>query len=167
MISLSKRVYGESPLHLLGQLVTLAIAAYAFLQVVEVASTDTLSLVIWFVGGALLHDLLFVPVYLVLDLVARRGIRDHARRRVRAVNHIRFPAAISGVMFLTLFPLILGRAEPNYVRTAGLQPPDYLGRWLLVTAAVFGISALAYAVRLRRAAKPEAPVATRADVSAV
>lgn len=166
MISLSKRVYGESPLHLLGQLVAFAIALYAFVQVTEVGSTDTKSLLVWFLVGALLHDLLFVPIYLVLDIVARRGIKDHAQRRVRAVNHIRFPVAISGVMFLTLFPLILGRGEPNYVRTAGLQPPNYLGHWLLVTALVLGVSALAYAFRLRLGGKRHTPSAARADVSA-
>ena len=149
MISAWKRVYGESPLHLLAQLVAFAIAAYAFLQVVEVRSTDTLNLVLWFLAGALLHDLIFVPIYLVLDLVARLGIQDHALRRVRAVNHIRFPVAISGVMFLTLFPLILGRGKDNFVRTAGQQPPDYLARWALITAAVLAVSAVAYAIRLR------------------
>ncbi len=164
MISLSKRVYGESPLHLLGQLAAFAIALYAFVQVTKVGSTDTKSLLVWFLVGALLHDLLFVPIYLVLDVVARRGIRDHAQRRVRAVNHVRFPVAISGVMFLTLFPLIVGRGEPNYVSGAGLQPPDYLGRWLLVTAVVFAVSALAYAVRLRLAAKRHTPPVARADV---
>lgn len=153
MISVWRRVYGESPLHLLGQLVALVIAVYAFTQAVEVGSTDTKSLLIWFLAGAVLHDLLFVPIYLGLDLVARRGARDHAQRRVRAINHIRVPVAISGVMFLTSFPLIIGRGEPNFVRGAGEQPPDYLGHWLLVTAVAFSISALAYAVRLGRDAR--------------
>jgi len=165
VISLWKRVYGESPLHLLGQLVALVIAVYAFMQATKVGSTDTKSLLIWFLAGALLHDFLFVPIYLVLDLVARRGVRDHAQRRVRAINHVRFPVAISGAMFLTLFPLIIGRGEPNFTRGAGQQPPDYLGAWLLVTALVFGISALAYAVRLRRGGQRAAPAVARADVA--
>ena len=165
MISAWKRVYGESPLHLLGQLVAFAIAAYAFTQIVDVASTDNLSLLIWFVAGALLHDLIFVPIYLVLDLIARLGLQDHALRRVRVINHVRFPVAISGVMLLTLFPLILGRGEGNFERTAGEQQPDYLARWLLVTAIVFAASAIAYAVRLRldatrrRAGDEDAPAA--------
>ena len=166
MISLWKRVYGESPLHLLGQLVAFVIAVYAFTQAVEVGSTDVKSLLIWFLAGALLHDLLFVPIYLGLDRVARRGVADHAQRRVRLINHIRYPGAISGVMFLTLFPLIIGRAKPNYVRLTGEQPPDWLGRWLLVTAVVFGISALAYAVRVRRDAGRPTPPRTLARPTA-
>lgn len=158
MISLWKRVYGESPLHLLGQLVAFVIAVYAFSQAIEVGSTDVKSLLIWFLAGALLHDLLFVPIYLGLDHVSWRGVKDHAQRRVPVINHIRFPASVSGAMFLMLFPLIIGRSEPNYVRLTGEQPPDWLGRWLLVTAVAFGISALAYAVRLRcDAGRPTPP----------
>jgi hypothetical protein len=149
VISAWKRVYGESPLHLLAQLVAFALAAYAFTQVTDVGSTDTRNLVLWFVLGALLHDLLFVPIYLTLDLVSRLGIQDNAMRGVRAVNHVRYPVVVSGVLFLVTFPLILGRGEATFVRTSGEQPPDYLARWLLVTAAVFAVSAIAYAVRLR------------------
>jgi hypothetical protein len=149
VISLWKRWYGASPLHLLGQLVALAIAVYAFAQVVDVRSTDNLSLAIWLVG-ALLHDMLFVPVYLTLDLITRLGIQDHALRDVRAVNHIRVPVVMSAVLFLTLFPLILGRGEANFERVSGVQQPDYLARWLLVTAVLFAVSAVAYAVRVRR-----------------
>jgi len=162
MISLWKRVYGESPLHLLGQLVALVLAVYAFTQATEVGSTDVKSLLIWFLAGALLHDLLFVPIYLGLDRVARRGVKDHAQRRVRVVNHIRYPAAISGVMFLTSFPLIIGRGEPNFVRGAGVQPPDYLGHWLLATAVALAVSALVYAVRLRRDGRRSTPATTLA-----
>ena len=152
MISAWKRIYGESPLHLLGQLVAFAIAAYAIIQIVDVRSTGNLSLVLWLFGGALLHDVIFLPVYLTLDLVARLGLQDHALRPVRAINHVRFPAVISAVMFVTLFPLILGRGEPNFIRTAGEQAPDYLGRWLAITAGLFAVSALVYALRLRQAA---------------
>ena len=91
MISAWRKVYGESPLHLLGQIVAFAIAIYAYLQIIDVTSTDNLNLLIWFVAGALLHDMLFLPIYLILDLIARLGIQDHALRNVRAINHIRFP----------------------------------------------------------------------------
>ena len=160
------RVYGQGPLHLLGQLVAFAIAAYAFSQVVDVASTDKLSLLIWFFAGALLHDLLFLPIYLVLDMITRLGIRDRARHRVRSINHIRFPVAISAVMFFTTFPMILGKNEATYLRTTGEQTPDYLGRWLLITAIVFAISALAYAVRLRRKAQGGARTGAPAGLAA-
>ena len=163
-MSLWRRVYGESPLHLLGQLVAFALAAYAFVQVTDVRSTNDLNLVLWFVLGALLHDLLFVPIYLVLDLVSRLGLQDHPLRRIRAVNHIRYPAVISGTMALATLPLLLGRGEGAYERTSGEPAPDYLSRWLLVTAIVFAISAVAYAVRLRLGARRQA--APHVDASA-
>ena len=165
MIALWKRAYGASPLHLLAQLAAFAIAVYAFSQILKPASTQTLSLILWFVGGALLHDIVFVPIYLILDLVARLGLQDNALRRVRAINHVRFPVAMSFVMFLTCFPLILARAPGNFLRASGVTEPDYLGRWLLITAVLFVGSAVIYAVRLRldatrqanEAATPPAP----------
>ncbi len=170
MISAWKKVYGASPLHLLGQIIAFAIAIYAYLQIIEVTSTDNLSLLIWFLAGALLHDIIFVPIYLILDLIARLGIQDHSLRNVRAINHIRFPVAISGVMFLVLFPLIIGKSEPNYVRLSGDEYADYFSRWLLIVAVVFGVSAISYAVRLRleatRAKRPEATDDTPAAVAA-
>lgn len=161
MIALWKRFYGESPLHLLAQLAAFAIAVYAFSQILKPVSSQAVSVILWFVGGALLHDLVFVPIYLVLDLVARLGLQDHALRRVRVINHIRFPLAMSFLMFLTCFPLILNRAPGNYFRASGQMPPDYLGRWLAITAVLFTGSAIAYAVRLRlgaqRQARPDVP----------
>lgn len=159
MISAWKKVYGASPLHLLGQIIAFVIAVYAYLQIIDVTSTDNLSLLIWFVAGALLHDMIFVPIYLILDLIARLGIQDHALRNVRLINHIRFPLAISGIMFFVLFPLIIGKSKPNYERLSGDAYPDYLGRWLLIVAVLFVVSAISYAVRLRidatRAKRPE------------
>jgi hypothetical protein len=161
MISAWKKIYGESPLHLLGQIVAFAIAAYAYLQIIDVHSTNTLNLLVWFLAGALLHDIIFVPIYLILDLVARLGIQDHALRSVRAINHIRFPVAICGVMLLTLFPLILQKSKANYARVSGVSFPDYLSRWLLIVAVVFGVSALSYAVRLRlEATRAKRPATT-------
>ena len=153
MISLWKRLYGESPLHLLAQLVAFAIAIYAFKQIIDVRSTDNTSLAIWFIAGALLHDLIFVPIYLSLDLVMRLGIQDHALRHLRVVNHVRVPVVISGVLLLTTFSLILSKNDATFVRTAGVQPPDYLGRWLLITAGLFLLSGVIYAVRVGRHAR--------------
>jgi nitrate reductase gamma subunit len=82
---------------------------------------------------------------------------------VRASATLRFPVAISGGTFLMLFPLIIGRAEPNYVRLTGEQPPDWFAHWLLVTAIAFGLAALAYAVRLRRGSAGAAPTVARAS----
>lgn len=161
MISLWKRLYGASPLHLLGQLVAFAVAVYAFEHIIDIRSTDNTNLFVWFIAGALLHDLIFVPVYLILDLITRLGIQDHALRNVRLINHIRVPVAIAGVTFLTTFSLILGKNKGPFLRTAAVEQPDYVGRWLLICAIAFGVSAVAYAVRMRR----DAVRRTKADAS--
>ncbi|WP_269859083.1 hypothetical protein [Streptomyces sp. RPT161] len=47
------------------------------------------------------------------------------------------------------FPLIFTLAVP-YRGATGLPEGVYLGRWLAVTGVLFGASALAFALRLRR-----------------
>lgn len=145
-----RRAYGSSPLHLLAQALAFAVTAYAVTRVTAVASTQDVNLVLWFVLGALLHDMVLVPAYLILDLVVRVVLRDHDLLRVRAINHVRFPAAFAGVSFLTLFPLVLGKGDANYARTSGEQAPDYLSRWLLVCALAFALSAVIFVLRRMR-----------------
>lgn len=160
MIAAFRARYGASPLHLLGHLAAFAIAYYALSEVLLSRYSHWANWVAWFVGGALVHDLVFLPVYSLLDAVARRGVRGTsgaAPRRVPAINHVRVPAGMAGVMFLVFFPLILGDGRENYVNDTGHGPPDYLGRWLALCALLFAASALAYAVRLRRASAADGP----------
>ena len=75
----------------------------------------------------------------------RRGPTRHAPPRPRAVpaiNHLRFPAAMSGAMLLVFFPLILVRADGNYVRATGHHVTGFAGRWLAITAGLFLASGL-------------------------
>jgi len=150
VITAFRRYYGASPLHLLGHLVAFAIAYYALSEVFLSRYSHWVNWVAWFVGGALLHDLVFLPIYVLLDAIARLGVVDHPLRHVNAINHIRVPAVMAGVMFLVFFPLILGDGRENYVNDVGHGPPDFLARWLLICAILFGASALVYAIRLRR-----------------
>ena len=150
MIAAFRRRYGASPLHLLAHLAAFAIAYYALSEVLLSRYSHWVNWVAWFVGGALVHDLVFLPVYVILDTIARLGVADHPLRRVNAINHIRVPAVMAGTMFLVYFPLILGDGRENYINDVGHGPPDFLARWLLICALLFGASALAYAVRLRR-----------------
>ena len=149
MIAAFRTRYGASPLHLLGHLAAFAIAYYALSEVLLSRYSHWVNWVAWFAGGALLHDLVFLPVYVILDTIARLGVTDHPLRRVNAINHIRVPVVMAGVMFLVYFPLILGDGRENYVADTGHDPPDFLARWLLICAILFGVSALTYAARLR------------------
>ncbi|MCA2228841.1 hypothetical protein [Nonomuraea aurantiaca] len=156
--------YGADPLHLLALLACFALAGYAASRVV--AAGIWIGFLVWFVGAAIIHDLLLYPLYALADVAAQR--RPWRRRRRPSgtptwpppINYLRIPVALSGLLFLIWFPLILRLAEGNYHRSTALDASPYLGRWLLVTGVLFAGSALAYAIRLRRhkaAAEPRRP----------
>lgn len=68
------------------------------------------------------------------------------------LNYVRIPVAFSLLLLMVFFPLILGLSEPEYQRASGLGTGPYLWRWLAITGAMFAISAITYAWRLRRLA---------------
>lgn len=149
------RVYGESALHLMAVIVTMAIAGYGFLRIFQ--NPEPLNAAIWFGGAILAHDVFAFPIYSGLNLVAHRSlIPAHAAgelRRVPAINHIRVPLMLSALSFLIWFPSILGVNEDRYVAQTGLSTDVYLGRWLLLSAVLMASSALLYALRMRRAGR--------------
>ena len=150
-----RRLYGNGPLHLLGHLALIALAGFALWQMfgADVAPRP-LNLALWLILGAVVHDIVLLPAYSVLD----RGLR---LLPPDVVNHVRFPLAISGLLLLVWFPLILDRQPGSYVNALGRQPPDFLGRWLAVSAGLLILSALVYALRRAggrgRAAPPPRP----------
>ncbi len=147
-MSFFSRRYGASPLHLIAHLAAFAIAAYALAEIIR--GGTVINFISWFVGAALLHDFVFLPVYSALDRLARhRTSGREAQRSVPLINHVRVPALISGLLFLVYFPLILGLAEHRYFRATGHHLEGYLRNWLLITAALATGSAVLYAVRLR------------------
>lgn len=141
-----RRLYGAPPLHLLGHLAALALAVYALLQAIDLDRTIAArSFALWFLGGALLHDLVLVPAYTLLDRGARRVLG------VSAINHVRAPVVLAAALLLVHWPLILNDAPGTYRRATGRDPSGYLERWLWICAALFAASALLYAWRVWRA----------------
>ena len=147
--------YGADPLHLLALLACFALAGYAASRVV--AAGIWVGFAVWFIGSAIVHDLVLYPLYALADVAVQR--RPWARRRpgphVRWrpwINYLRVPAGLSGLLLLVWFPLILRQSEETYRKAVGLDTSPYLGRWLLVTGVLFAGSALAYALRLRSTA---------------
>lgn len=141
-----------SPLQLLLLLCSFALALYAGVRLTE---GDALGVVLWFVGAAVLHDLVFLPLYAVADraLVAGLGAAGHRG----LVPYVRVPAALSGLLLLVWFPLISGSVAGSYRSATGMSSDGFLTRWLLITAALFGGSALLLVLRLRRATKRRSP----------
>ena len=120
-----------------------AVAGYALAQIFRGGSV--VNFIAWFVGAALLHDLVLLPMYSLIDRAGRR------RRRRALTNYIRVPAVISGILLLVYFPPILGLTDRNYLAASGHHPTAYARNWLLITAVLFAGSGLVYAIRTIRA----------------
>lgn len=140
------RRYGEGPLQLILLLASFALAGYAG---VRLLADDWVGVALWFVGAALLHDLVLLPLYAVADRALQAGL---GRRRRDLVNFVRVPAALSLLLLLVWFPLITGQVE-RYESATGLPAGVFLARWLLVTAALFGGSALWLLLRRLRTSR--------------
>ncbi|CAL9357991.1 hypothetical protein SUDANB2_00594 [Streptomyces sp. enrichment culture] len=144
-----------SPFQLLLLACSFALAAYAG---VRLLAGDWFGVALWIVGAALLHDLVLLPLYAAADRAVVRGLDAVGRRDLTL--YVRVPAALSGLLLLVWFPLIAGLVEQRYRSATGLPADVFLGRWLLITAVLFGGSALLAALRLprlRRAANRRPP----------
>jgi hypothetical protein len=153
-----RRHYGGHPLHLLTLLASFALVGY----VISTVGPKQLwnphvwwqSIAVWFVAAIVLHDLVLFPFYALADRSLGAGWRAVTVRlpdrtpRVPPVNYIRIPIMASGLLFLMFFPGIIEQGKGAYLRATGLTQAPFLGRWLLITAVLFGSSALAYGIRL-------------------
>ena len=143
--------YGSGPLHLVGVLASFSLAGWALVEIFH--GLYAMNIAIWLGGAVIGHDLVLLPLYSLLAAIAYRGLGPATGepRPVRALNHLRIPAFLAEVLFLVWFPEILGLGEPRFRHATGLTTHGYLGRWLLITGALFALSAVAFAVRVRRA----------------
>jgi hypothetical protein len=130
--------YGASPLHLLAHLAVLPLVAWALLLIAD--RPDGVRILVWLALSAVVHDLVLLPFYGLLDRVGRRTAGP-------AVNYVRAPALLSGLLLLVFFPVISGKGESSFTRASGLTYDGYLARWLLITAALFALSVVVYLVR--------------------
>lgn len=163
-----KRHYGAHPLHLLTLLASFAMVGY----VISVLGPDQLwnshvwwhSIIVWFVGAVLLHDIVLFPCYALADRSlgagwrAVTGRRPQGTARVPSVNYVRIPLMASGLLLLMFFPGIIQQGATTYHTATGLTQAPYLSRWLLLSAGLFASSALLYGIRLllvrRRSGSP-------------
>ena len=132
-----KARYGASPLHLLVHLAALALAAWALLHALQLGN------VLWLVAAVVLHDAVLWPAYTTLDRLARRG------RPAGWANYVRLPLGLSALLLLVFFPVMCDKGEAAYTRVSGATWEGYTGRWLLVSAALFALSAALYLARSR------------------
>jgi hypothetical protein len=146
-----------SPLQILLLACSFALAGYAG---VRLLADDWFGVALWFVGAALVHDLVLVPLYAGADRALAGALGAVGRRRWTL--YVRVPAMLSGLLLLW-FPLISGQVADHYRSATGLSGDGFLSRWLLVTAVLFGGSAALLvlrslrSLRLRRARKERPP----------
>jgi hypothetical protein len=137
--------YGAGPGHLLLLLASFVIAGAAIVGWFQ-RPNDLESVLVWFVAAVLLHDLVLLPLYSLLDRLTI------SRLPPRSIAYVRVPAIVSGLLLLVLFPTILGFGAHSELRASGIPEHGYLLRWLVLSGVLFAISGLAYALaRARRA----------------
>jgi hypothetical protein len=157
VLARTRGFYGARPLHLLALLGCFALAGYAALQTSSDPMWPTIAL--WFLGAVIAHDLVLFPLYALADRSLSAGLRvlglgqrpGRMPPRVPAVNHLRVPILGTGLLFLLFFPGIIQQGHQTYLDATGQTQQPYLNRWLLLTAAMFALSAITYAARLAHA----------------
>ncbi|MEU8991504.1 hypothetical protein AB0C98_34830 [Streptomyces sp. NPDC048558] len=134
-----------SPLKILLLAGSFALAGYAGVRLLD---GDWFGIVLWFVGAAILHDLVLAPLYGAADQAVLRGLESVDRRRW--MPYVRVPAGLSLLLLLVWFPLITGSVADRYAAATGLSTDGFPARWLLITAALFGGSAVLLVLRRGR-----------------
>ncbi len=154
-------LYGESPLHLLGALASFAIVGIAVSGWFDEPAVSLKYILIWFVGAILAHDLVLLPLYSAVDRLAtiRRSRRDPgaAGAPVRSPGwvYLRIPLLLSSLLLLVFGAEILEEGDRTFHVASGQHQHVYLARYLVIVAALFVLSALAYAFFSARARRAE------------
>ncbi|MDJ0395549.1 hypothetical protein QMK17_19700 [Rhodococcus sp. G-MC3] len=153
-----RQFYGSHPLHLLVVLFSFALAIYTVGVVGPAALWNSAawwqSILVWFLGAVIAHDLLLFPLYALADRTLTAGSAAVNSRRktspphISPLNYVRIPALATAVLLLLFFPGIIEQGSETFVEATGFTQEPYLRRFLVLTAVIFAVSALAYAVRL-------------------
>jgi hypothetical protein len=152
-----RTVYGSNPLHLLTLVAGFALFGYVVVTIKPTTLWNTntwwQSILVWFAAAIIAHDLVLFPVYALIDriLVTGRRLRPRAKASVSALNYVRIPAMGTGLTLLVFLPGIIEQGAPAYTAATGQTQEPFLGRWLMLTAVMFAVSAVLYGVRLAAA----------------
>jgi hypothetical protein len=151
-----RRLYGDHVLHLIVLVAALALGAYT----ISVLGVDQLfnprvwwqSIAVWFAVAVIGHDLILFPLYALAERLLSRGRRradpsGPETRRVPVVNYLRMPTLATALTFVMFLPGIIEQGAVTYTAATGLTQEPFLGRWLLLVAGFFSISAVCYLVR--------------------
>jgi hypothetical protein len=155
--------YGSHPLHLLTMVAGFALLGYILTVFTPVTMWNPRvwwqSIAVWFAAAIIAHDLVLFPLYALADRILTIPGDLHRRRepRLPPLNYIRIPALGSALTLLVFLPGIIKQGAPTYFFATGQTQEPFLGRWLLLTGAMFATSAVLYAVRLALADRRPTP----------
>jgi hypothetical protein len=152
-----RKFYGSHPLHLLTMAAGFALVGYVMVTFKPATLWNAhawwQSIAVWLGGAIIAHDLVLFPLYALADRLLgiatkRRRRRPRGQPRVSARNYLRIPALGSCLCLVMFFPGIIRQESATYLAASGQTQQPFLGRWLLLTAAMFIASALLYTIRL-------------------
>jgi hypothetical protein len=151
-----REIYGSHPLHLLTLVSGFALFGYVLVTIKPATlwnpNTWWQSIIVWFAAAVIAHDLVLFPAYALVDRILLAGRRDGARDgrapKVPVLNYVRVPALGAALTLLVFLPGIIKQGAPTYLAATGQTQDPFLGRWLMLTAAMFAVSAGCYAIRL-------------------
>ncbi len=156
-----RAVYGSNPLHLLTLIAGFALFGYVLATIKPSTlwnpATWWQSILVWFAAAIVAHDLVLFPIYAFVDRILFAGTRIHRPGRepsVPVLNYMRVPALGAGLTLLVFLPGIIKQGAFTYFTATGQTQDPFLGRWLLLTAAMFAISAAVYGISLATARRP-------------
>ena len=161
-----RRRYGAHPLQLALLLASFVVAGYVIyvlgLRALWNPDAWWQSIAVWFVGAAVLHDLLLFPLYAAADrvLVTFFARPQPAGRRVRTVpviNFVRVPLLACGLVSLLFFPGVIRQGVGSYHRATGQTQEPFLRRWVILCVVILLCGLAAYLVA-RVAAARRSPV---------
>lgn len=159
-----RNLYGAGALHVLAMAACFSLVGYTVLVLgpAQLWNTEVWwqSIVVWFIGAAIAHDLVMFPLYALADrayislvtLLRRPRAAEHraaGHSALSPLNYIRIPSLASALTFIVFFPGIIRQGAATYVAATGQTQDPFLQRWLLLTGAFFAVSAVCYAIRLR------------------
>ncbi|WP_410808856.1 hypothetical protein [Micromonospora sp. 067-2] len=147
-----RTAYGAGARHAIVVTLALVLAGWVALRLSGEATAGRMLL--WFVGAVIAHDLVLFPVYAAADRALGAIVRPRTDGRVALLNHLRVPALASALLFVIFFPGILQLGQTTYLAATGQDQRPYLARWLLLTAALFLLSAASYALRRLASRRP-------------
>jgi hypothetical protein len=142
-----RRIYGAGPGHLVVSLLGLAVAGYGLVRIAQHPGAGRVFA--YLVAAVVAHDVLLLPLYTLAYRAAWRAGRVGADpRRLAVFRHLLVPSVLAGTLLLVWFPLVL--ALPTFHGILTTSVGVFAPRWVLVTAGLFGASALVYGLRALR-----------------